>query len=566
MSQKHYKVLQNEIREALKPATEPSYKLSVGICYALHIIKSKDLIIENASKTKIYEYIKDETVSNFMKSNLQNVSIELLRSLTHWSVEDLQGYLLYSTNEYEGHFNAESLTPDSLNELAIAILEINDNEKVLDSCSGVGSFLRDAYANNNNAKYYGVEINADSYSISKIRAEILGGNITLKQGNVLEDDFFNIKFDKAFSNYPFAMRIRELYGTEGIIKRANEEGLDLSKASSADWLFNYSLVSSLKENGRALAITTQGSLWNTMDRQAREFFINKNLIKAVISLPEKLFSNTGIPVTAIVFEKNNGPIVMIDARDEFVSGRRQNTLSKENINKIVSSINSESEIAKLVTVNEVAKNDFVLSPSRHFDDIPEIKDGVEFSSVIKNITRGAPFTAKELDSLASSEATNYQYIMLSNIQDGIIDTSLPYLKQIEDKYLKYCVATNSILLSKNGPLFKIAVADIPNGKKILACGNLFIIELDENKINPYYLKAMLESELGTKLLNSITVGAVIPTIGVAQLKQLIIPLKPIEEQKEIANRYLSVMDEIAIYKRKITKANDELKNIFDKGV
>lgn len=563
MLHKNHIKLKNEIKEVLKASDEAFFKKSISICYALYLAKLQRLNIDNMCQTDIFHHITDEHIANFMKLNLQDIPKDLLRNLVHWDIEDLEGYLLYSTNEYDGRYGAENITPESINRLAVSIFDIQDGEEVLDVCSGVGSFIREAYANNKKAKYYGVEVNADSYSISKIRANILKGNINLKQGNVLEDNFFDKKFDKAFANYPFGMRLRELNSSRNIIERAKQDGLDLSGGSSADWLFHYSLMKSIKENGRALAITTQGSLWNTMDKHIREYFIKKNIIKAIISLPEKMFSFTTIPVTAIVFEKNDGPIMMIDAREEFVPGRRQNTLSQENINKIVSSFANESKISKLVKVNKILENDFVLSPSRYFDEIPEIKDGVALSSVIKNITRGASLTAKQLDALVSNEPTSFQYVMLSNIQDGALDVdNLPYLERIEDKHIKYCVPMNSMLLSKNGPSFKIAVADIPRGKKLLACGNMFIIEFDEAKINPYYLKAVLESELGAKLLNSITVGAIIPTIGVAQLKQLIIPLKPIVEQEEIANRYLSVMDEIAIYKRKITKAQDELKTIF----
>ena len=54
---------------------------------------------------------------------------------------------------------------------------------------------------------------------------------------------------------------------------------------------------------------------------------------------------------------------------------------------------------------------------------------------------------------------------------------------------------NNLLISKNGAPYKIAVADVPNDKKILANGNLFVIELDLEKINPYYLKAFFLKNL-----------------------------------------------------------------------
>ena len=155
-----------------------------------------------------------------------------------------------------------------------------------------------------------------------------------------------------------------------------------------------------------------------------------------------------------------------------------------------------------------------------------------------------------------------QFLMLSNIQNGIIDDKLPYLKEIEEKHEKYCVKNNSLILSKNGAPFKVAVATVPEGQKVLANGNLYVIELDETKANPYYLKAFLESEQGVAALKRITVGTTIPSIGVDKLKNLIVPLPPLEEQSRIAAKYLAVLDEISALKQKIDKAVDKLKTVF----
>ena len=55
--------------------------------------------------------------------------------------------------------------------------------------------------------------------------------------------------------------------------------------------------------------------------------------------------------------------------------------------------------------------------------------------------------------------------------------------------------------------YKVAVAEVKEGQKIMGNGNLYIVELDEEKIDPYYLAAFLSSEQGTAALKSITVGA-----------------------------------------------------------
>lgn len=77
-----------------------------------------------------------------------------------------------------------------------------------------------------------------------------------------------------------------------------------------------------------------------------------------------------------------------------------------------------------------------------------IKNGVPFESVIKNITRGAQIKASVLDEIVSDEPTNMQYLMLANLQDGIISDDLPYLKEMNPKYEKYCIKNGSLVISK----------------------------------------------------------------------------------------------------------------------
>ena len=153
--------------------------------------------------------------------------------------------------------------------------------------------------------------------------------------------------------------------------------------------------------------------------------------------------------------------------------------------------------------------------------------------------------------------------MLSNIQNGVIDNKLPFLSALDKRLEKYCLKNNSLILSKNGSPYKIAVAKVIEGKKILANGNLYIIEVDEDKADPYYLQAFFESDQGAAVLQSITVGSTIPNIGIDKLKKVEIPIPSLEEQKRIAEKYQIVTDEIALYKIKIEKAMNRLHHIID---
>ena len=120
-----------------------------------------------------------------------------------------------------------------------------------------------------------------------------------------------------------------------------------------------------------------------------------------------------------------------------------------------------------------------------------------------------------------------------------------------------------MVISKNISPLKVAVASIEDEQKILASGNLYIIELDETKANPYYVKAYLESEQGMAALSRINVGSVIPNISLEDLTNMLIPNPSIEIQNEFAEKYLIKMDEIKILKYRLQKATMTLKNMFE---
>ena len=155
--------------------------------------------------------------------------------------------------------------------------------------------------------------------------------------------------------------------------------------------------------------------------------------------------------------------------------------------------------------------------------------------------------------------------MLSNIQDGYIKDELPCITKIEEKYERYCIKNNSLVISKMGAPIKMAVVHVDEHKQVLANGNLYVIELDETKVNPYYLKAFFNSEEGLNALNRIMVGATLPSIPVNELKTLTIPLPSLEIQNEIAKNYINALDEIKILNLKLERAKNKLNQIYSES-
>ena len=553
--------IEREFMDCVRVDTR-GWEKSIAIAYLVLQLKKEHVSVNPEKEIKeLCSVIRNETVRYFVYEMMNGVDKSVIEKLYLYDESVLTNYIIYSNAYY---FNRQQViaTPQSVCKLAAKILDIKEGEEVIDNCTGIGSFIVAASEMQPHATYCGVELHASSAAIAEIRSSLIASKCHVILGNALEDNFEGKKFDKGFSDHPWGVRIKDVYRGEGIM-RLYSACPELSRGNSTDWIFNYKLSEMLAHDGMGVAVMSLGSLWNTLDKPIREVFVKNGKIKAVIKLPAKLLSYSTIPMALIVLGHNDGAIRFVDASQEYEEGRRQNKIGEQNIANILLALNEDSEISRLVSLEEIARNDFNFDPTRYNEAMEEIANGVPFRTIIKRITRGAPLAARELDDIVSIAPTDYHYVMLTNIRNGVIDKELPYIKEIPTRFQKYCIHKGDLLLSKNGFPFKIAVADPPAEKTVLANGNLYIIELDTEKVDLYYIKAFLESEQGIAQLKRISVGTTIPNIGVAQLNEILIPMIPLEEQKKVSLRYQAVLDEIEYLKRKIEKAKDALKTIFN---
>ena len=389
-------------------------------------------------RNRLKEYVEltfsPERVSFIKESieNLWNVAIELSEE---YSEDALLATVLWW--QLQGNrFMGEYETPQSIVKLVNEILQIS-NDKVADFCSGIGSFLVAAIEKSPESQFYGIEIMSNMKEVSAIRTELICDQVKIEQKSVLNIND-NLMFDKIFCDYPWGTKAKESMGSNEALQAIYDVIPEVQKAAAGDWIFIINVMNHLNRNGKAVVSVSNGVTWNGGNNTIiREKFIKQGFVEAVIALPQNLYLNTGIACSLLVLSRNNKNIRMIDATKMVSVGRRQNVLSDENISEIVELLNTNDKNSGLVSIEEVAENEYILNPSRYLQQETVVKNGVLFETVIKNITRGAQIKASVLDEIVSDEPTNMQYLMLANLQDGIISGELPYLKEIDSKYEKY---------------------------------------------------------------------------------------------------------------------------------
>jgi type I restriction enzyme M protein len=97
------------------------------------------------------------------------------------------------------------------------------------------------------------------------------------------------------------------------------------------------------------------------------------LIEGVIYLPENLFYNTTAPGVIIVLntakpKDRRGKLFLVNASQDFTKGDPKNFLPDPAVAKIADTFRDWTEtpnFSRIVTQEEIAKNDFNISPSRY---------------------------------------------------------------------------------------------------------------------------------------------------------------------------------------------------------
>lgn len=233
-------------------------------------------------------------------------------------------------------------------------------------------------------------------------AKILWGD-TIANPRHLDGDGNLMKFDCIVANMPFSKdkwaegfnaadvgtelngkksKSKEKFKMQPGLDRHHRFDIGIPPAGNGDWAFLLHMIASMTGNGRIAAVAPHGVLFRgSSEEKIRQALIEKNLIDAVIGLPENMFYGTSIPACIIVFRKGRvtKDILFIDTSKEFVKSNAKNILKDDAIEKIVNTYkkfikgeNSEQEkYSHVANLEEVKENDYNLNIPRYVDTFEE---------------------------------------------------------------------------------------------------------------------------------------------------------------------------------------------------
>ncbi|EJO00572.1 type I restriction-modification system subunit M [Oenococcus oeni] len=329
---------------------------------------------------------------------------------------DLYEYLIGMFAANSGAKAGEFYTPHQVSDIMARILaagrEDMEQYSIYDPAMGSGSLLLTTGSYMKNAgirgsiKYYGQDIITTTYNLARMNLMMHGvyfNDINLRNADTLNNDWPDglvdgvdnpRMFDAVMANPPYSL------------KWNNKDREDdprfkfgVAPASKADYAFLLHCLYHLKSDGRMAIVLPHGVLFRgaAEERIRKELLENHNIV-AVIGLPEKIFTNTGIPTIIMVLEKNRqtDDVLFIDASKGFEKQKNSNKLRQEDIDKIVETYLSHKDVDKyahVASMEEIKSNDYNLNIPRYVDtfepepeiDIAQVKN--ELSDIDQQLTQ-----------------------------------------------------------------------------------------------------------------------------------------------------------------------------------
>ena len=219
----------------------------------------------------------------------------------------------------------------------------------------------------------------------------------------------------------------------------------LPPESNANYALILTALSMIDEKAVFLLPCGVLSTDNKQEKAIRKYLIEKNLIEAVITCPDKMFEATSIPTCIIVFNKNKKTtnISFVDMRQTYqTESREQNgqfggashekrtykkdikVFSYEQMQKAMDCISNQSavpEFSKTVSIQTIQENDFNLIPSRYIDFQEQELKHRKYADIIDDLNRviaeknGLKLTMNE--SLAKSIGLYDIYLMFKQSEE-----------------------------------------------------------------------------------------------------------------------------------------------------
>ena len=336
------------------------------------------------NKDRLPDALLRDLIEHFSRLSLGNAVAQA--DVLGQSYEYLIKNFADATNKKAGEF----YTPRMVVQLMVLFLDPGEGDSIYDPTCGTGGMLLEAIQNVRRkhgdartlwGKLYGQEKNLTTSAIARMNLFLHGAaDFQIVRGDTLRSPAFfsgdNLAtFDCVIANPPFSL---EKWGDE--VWSSDPYGRNFSgmpPAKSGDFAWVQHMIKSMApKTGRMAVVLPHGALFRMgKEGEIRKKILGMDLLEAVIGLGSNLFYGATLAACILVFRQKKAKdrknkVLIVDASKEFKTGRAQNELLPEHVERIHSWVRDYTDvegIARLVTLDEIAANDHNLNIPRYVE-------------------------------------------------------------------------------------------------------------------------------------------------------------------------------------------------------
>jgi hsdM protein len=305
-----------------------------------------------------------------------------------------------------GQTGGEFYTPRCIVKLLVKMLNPTVG-RVYDPCCGSGGmfvqaadFVKAHQGNVDNISVFGQELNATTWKLAKMNLAIRGidANLGDAPGDTFHDDKHKaLRVDYILANPPFNISD---YGQPSLLEDPRWI-YGIPPVGNANYAWIEHMYSKLAPKGIAGFVLANGSLSTSAKQEydIRKAMLEEGVIDCIITLPDKLFYTTGIPVCLWFVRKNksNKNVLFIDARNlgEMID-RKVRELKEEDLVLISETYHNwlnnnnyddKKGFCKSASLEEIREADYTLVSGRYvgIDDSDKMSEE-EIDAEIKKLS------------------------------------------------------------------------------------------------------------------------------------------------------------------------------------
>ena len=305
-------------------------------------------------------------------------------------------------------------TPRSIVRTLVEMLEPYHGRVYDPACGSGGMFVQSAEfvkahgGKRTDISIYGQEFTDTTWKLAKMNLALRG--IEADLGDHSDDSFANdlhpdLRADFVIANPPF--NVSNWWDAKLADDPRWKYGTPPEGNANFAWVQHF--IYHLSPRGTAGFVLANGSLSSKTSGEGdiRRKLVEADLVDCIVAMPDRLFFNTGIPVSLWFVSKDRhvnghrqrtGEVLFIDARKlGTMESRRLRVLTDDDIAKIANTYHTwrnheggyedVAGFAKAAGLDEIKRHDFVLTPGRYVGTEEAEADGEPIDEKIKRLKK-----------------------------------------------------------------------------------------------------------------------------------------------------------------------------------